>query len=181
MCIPYLSMVSLLHSKVTNLETFLQDCFPKGALTEVSGPSGSGKTEVVLGFLAKHSELKVAWVEQKLSIYPSAFPLRKISLSRVLFVETEEYLWAAYQVLKSQVFQVLVLSAPVRQEIALRRLQIAAEKAQVVVVLLTESLTQQGTWPISVQLQVSRGAQAFEPEINILKFRRKTEWVRKAL
>src|SRR4051812_38374506 len=47
---------------------------PIGALTEISGPEGGGKTEVLLGFLAENPKARVAWIEERFTVYPCAFP-----------------------------------------------------------------------------------------------------------
>lgn len=165
---------------------------PLGALIEVSGPAGGGKTEVVLQFLAENPQLKVAWVENSMTIYPCVFLEKKLELNRVLFVETLDLLWVAHQVLKSQIFGVLVLP-PTRvvlnssshdsshsrgegliaqiNEVQLRRLQIAAEKAQVSVFLLTEMALEEGAWPISVQIQVRRETKTGNLQLTLLKCR----------
>jgi hypothetical protein len=144
---------------------------PAGAITEISGPIGGGKTEVVLRFLAENHSCPVAWIESHFTLYPCRLPQLRVDLGRVLFVESQkEYLWALGQALRSQLFKILVLRASPVGEIDLRRLQIAAERAGVVLILLTEYRTIQGAWPIAVQLQVMRGTPSGEVVLKILKY-----------
>jgi hypothetical protein len=160
---------------------------PPGALTEISGSSGSGKTELVLKFLSENPELRVAWIEERFSVYPCAFPLNRVDLSRVFFVDpsragsvdSKTVLWAAHQVLQSQVFAVVVLSVELAERdsmIVLRRLQLAAEKNRGTVILLSEESTRGASWPISLQLQVSRAPGAGNPLIRILKNKGRGAW-----
>lgn len=151
--------------------SLLENGIPRGALTEISGRAGGGKTEVVLRLLAENPEIKVAWIEENFTLYPCRMAQQKVALDRVLFVETStEYLWVAQQVLRSQIFSVIVLVAPVPHETILRRLQIAAERTQSTLILLTEYSTIQGTWPIAVQLQVMRNGPRGELFLTVLKY-----------
>lgn len=151
--------------------SLLEGGIPRGALTEISGSAGGGKTEVVLRLLAENPEIKVAWIEANFTLYPCRMAQQKVALDRVLFVETSiEYLWVAQQVLRSQIFGAVVLVAPVPSETILRRLQIAAERAQSAVILLAEAPSLQGTWPIRVQLQVMRNVPRGELFLNVLKY-----------
>jgi hypothetical protein len=167
---------SQLSSKKSWAFSCLVDGLPGGALWEFSGPSGGGKTEIVLKFLSEHPEQRVAWVEESLTVYPCAFVQQKVALQRVLFVETSRYLWAVQQILRSQIFAFVILSAPVQSEVERRRLQIAAEKASASVILITEDATRQASWPISVQLQVSRCQVSGEARLEVIKFRGARRW-----
>jgi hypothetical protein len=170
----------------------LESGLPKGALVEISGSAGNGKTEAVLRFLAENPTVRVAWVEEEFTVYPCAFPQSRVGLDRVLFVDSTpgETLWTVHQILRSQVFGVIVLQMKAaakgergeKDEMALRRLQLAAEKAQVTIILLSEEPAKKGTWPISVQLQVNRSAPtttAFETRalnLNVLKYKGQRSW-----
>lgn len=87
-------------------------------------------------------------------------------------------LWAAHQVLTSQVFGIVVLNVTVREAVPLRRLQLAAEKNGCVVILLSEKPLSQmmgATWPIHLQLQASRDSASGSVRLSVLKNRgRKT-------
>ena len=150
---------------------------------EVSGIEGAGKTEWVLQFLAQNSRGRVAWIEEELGVFPSAFSQYGVSLDRVLFVDAppDQALWSAQQILRSGVFQFLVLqrSKQSYEELNLRKLQLAAEKSNTTVILISPRPQKQGAWPISVQLQVSRSSQprlSQALEIEVLKCRGEKGW-----
>lgn len=124
----------------------------RGALTEMIGP---GKTECVLQFLREQPELKVAWIEDKLSVNPCGFPQRHVNLDRVLFVESKgEIFWSALTILKSQIFKVVVLTGPRFSEKQLRMLQLASEKSDSAVLMLSKQFHK--GWPVSARVEVSR-------------------------
>ena len=157
----------------------LENGLPKGAVVEVSGSSGGGKTEVVLRFLAENPEARVAWIEDELTIYPCAFPQSRVGLERVLFVESrpQEIVWTVNQILRSQVFGVVVLrTAAALDEMTLRRLQLTAEKTQTTVILLTEEAARRGTWPIAVQLHAKRSLEERAILLDVLKYRGQKSW-----
>jgi hypothetical protein len=134
----------------------------RGALTEVSGPDGAGKTSFVLRFLAAHPELRVAWLEAPFTAYPPAFPRHGVEPERLLFVDApeEHALWAAHQLIRSQLFDVVVLRAEIADTAALRRLQLEAERARASVIRLAEEATSArgagSTWMIDRQIRISR-------------------------
>jgi hypothetical protein len=188
---------------------------PCGKLIEMRGPQGSGKTELLLKLFQENASLQIAWIECGANIYPCAFSERGVDLSRVLFIEasnSSEALWCAHQVLKSQIFDALVLGQmnehPLEQqrsvvaknykviphntivrprdsrssesrgleakglsEIELRRLQIAAEKSGSTVFLVNEKQISAESWPIQVQLKITRNLSS-QPVIQILKSKR---------
>ena len=145
---------------------------PRGALTEISGAHGAGKTEVVLQFLAEHTEVRTAWIEDKMTAYPVAFPQNGVALNRVLFAQAgRDPLWTAHQILRSGIFPIVVLMAGAINELELRRLQLSAEKSDSSVITLTEKPTLTRTWPIRLQLAVSRKSEDHQHrcKIEILK------------
>lgn len=157
----------------------LESGLPKGAVVEVSGQAGGGKTEVVLKFLAENPDARVAWVEDELTVYPCAFPQNRVGLERVLFVESPaaETLWTAHQILRSQVFGILILrTTRALDEMALRRLQLAAEKTQSTIILLNEESARRGTWPIAVQLKAHRSIEEKAIVLDVLKYRGQKSW-----
>jgi len=142
---------------------------PFGAIMQVAGALGTGKTEVVLKLLSKYPGLRIAWIEEmhdgRDRAYPCAFPQNGVELDRVLFVEapksrdSKSAIWAAHQILRSQLFKIVCLGLHRFDEIVLRRLQLAAEKTHAAVILLSQVLVKQGSWPIAVQLEVERDLQ----------------------
>jgi hypothetical protein len=162
--------------------SLLEGGIPKGALTEISGP---GKTEFLVRFLSEHPSQKVAWIEDQISIYPYAIFQRKAQLQRILFAEAgTNSLWALMQVLRSQVFGIIVFSSTTTTRLSksgvgggigqescrtlfdertLRAMQLSAEKAQASVVFLRDEPGD--SWPISLQLRVGHG------EVEVLRRR----------
>ncbi len=125
---------------------------PRGAITEIAG---SGKTELVMQFLAENPHVKAAWIEPVLSLYPCAVLQRQVALDRMLFNEAgKEVPWVTLQLLRSQLFHIVVLDAACSDFRALRRFQLATEKANCGLILLSNRL--QRAWPISMQIRVQR-------------------------
>lgn len=135
-----------------------RDGIPRGAITEISGSPGSGKSEAVLKFIAElPPSLRVAWVEEDFTVYPCALPQAGVDLSRVLFSWAgDQACWSAHQVLRSQLFPVVVLMAKIEESIELRRLQLIAEKSGSSLILLSDEPRLRDHWPIRLQLRASR-------------------------
>jgi hypothetical protein len=134
-----------------------------GALTSFSSPHGGGKTAATLTFLKENPELKAAWVEPQMSLYPIACQQLGIDLNRLLFVECDRFLtWTLEQLMKSGLFKVIVTTPPYLEVKELRRLQLTSERAGVLTLLLTNKPFQEGCWPISTQLEVSRSGQSLQ-------------------
>jgi hypothetical protein len=127
---------------------------PRGAVSEFSGKLGSGKTEWLLRELfAKHSAARIAWIESTPGVYPVSFPQNQVTLERVLFIEAgENLLWSAQQVLRSGLFPFVVLHEPPTDLLSLKRLQLAAEKAESAVLLLKTEPTAPPCWALKLQL-----------------------------
>lgn len=147
----------------------------RSTLTEISGGLGGGKTEFTLRLLAENPSLRVAWISSG-EISPGAFEQWGIPLHRVVFIEAgKNALWSAHQLLRSQLFPILVLDPVSNSEpfsaIELRRLQLASEKAQSATILLRETPSKKDTWPISLQLEISRTSSlaASSLKVSILK------------
>lgn len=134
---------------------------PRGALTALIGDSGQGKCSLGLSLLAQNPSLHAAWIEERFSLNPCAFPLAGVQLERVLFIEAgQNALWAAHQILESGLFEILLISSKnPYPEKELRKLQLASEKANASVLLLIEQLRSSRTWPISLRLKVNRHEQ----------------------
>lgn len=136
---------------------------PKGAITEISGV---GKTEFVVQLLVEHPAERVAWIEKKFSIFPFALRQRHLNLQRILFVESgSETEWVILQILKAQIFKIVIFYVDDFEITSLRRIQLATEKSGVVAIWLTERPHQH--WPISLQLAMNKQERGLEP--NILK------------
>lgn len=108
---------------------------PLGALIHVSGPR---RTEAMLSVLAEHPGLRAAWVEERITAYPPALERRGVDLGQLLFVEARrDFFWALTQVVRSQLFKVVLVASSLRGEgVSLRQLQLACERAGCAVVLI---------------------------------------------
>ena len=159
----------------------LEEGFIRGSLGVLCGKQGSGKSQIAFQFLAENPSLQVAWVEDDFSIYPCAFGQYGVLLKRVLFIEAglKNSLWCVHQLLRSTLFQVVIYSvSSEKDEVSLRRLQIAAEKAGALVLFLAE-FPFSASWPLSAQIQVSRidssspshTTPTSEVVLNVLKYR----------
>ncbi len=123
---------------------------PRGAITEIAG---SGKTGLVMQLLAENLQIKAAWVESVFSLYPCAILQRKIALNRLLFNEAKQDVpWVILQLLRSQLFQTVIVDVACPDIRTLRRWQLATEKANCGLILLSNSL--QSAWPIKTQIHV---------------------------
>ena len=121
-------------------------------MTEIAG---TGKTELVMQFLAENPHVHAAWVESVLSLYPCAVLQRHVALDRLLFNEAgKDVPWVTLQLLRSQLFQVVIVDATHFDLTMLRRLQLTTGKANCVFILLSDHL--QSAWPIRMQLHVHR-------------------------
>lgn len=133
---------------------------PRGAITAIHGPEGGGKTQAVLDFLAENPGCRVAWIESRLTLYPCALPRAGVAPERVLFVEAGEHaLWCVHQCLRSGLFGVVVVRIAATAgagETDLRRLQLASERAEAAVLVLSEAPFQTRTWAVALRLRVSR-------------------------
>lgn len=107
---------------------------PLGVLTHLSGPR---RTEAMLTVLAEHRGLRAAWVEERITAYPPALERRGVDLRQLLFVEARrDFFWALTQVVRSQLFKVVLVASSLREEgVSLRQLQLASEQAGCAVLL----------------------------------------------
>src|SRR4051812_17613690 len=89
--------------------SLLSPGIPKGALSAISG---FGKTEFMIRLLSEHPKLRVAWVEDRSTVYPYAIFQRQAHLRRMLFAEAGgNSFWTLMQILRSQIFGVVVFSS----------------------------------------------------------------------
>jgi hypothetical protein len=120
----------------------------QGGLTHLDGPA---RTEAVLRLLAEHPAVQAAWVEARLTAYPPGFVQRGVNLACLLFVEAPEHFpWAVTELVRSQVFSVVAVASPLPDTMALRRLQLAAERAACAVLLAAP--LPEGSWPVRARL-----------------------------
>ena len=143
------------------LSFFQEAGIPKGAITEITGV---GKTDFVAQILAENSDVRVAWIEKNMSIFPFAFWQRNLGLQRVLFVESgAQTEWTILQILKAQIFKLVVFYVDDFEITSLRRIQLASEKANVICLWLTDK--PHSLWPVSLQLQIIKSKLGNKPII----------------
>ncbi|MES3037741.1 MAG: hypothetical protein V4736_07535, partial [Bdellovibrionota bacterium] len=141
----------------------LIDGIPRGAISEISG---NGKTQFVAQLLKEHPTLRTAWVEEHFSVNPFGLQQMEIKPNQIFFVEAGSDLeWALLQILKSQVFPLVVMYANIKDLKSLRRIQLATEKSHVATLWLTPK--PQPHWTSSVQLKVSKVPRTNELNINL--------------
>jgi hypothetical protein len=139
---------------------------PKGAITEISGP---GKTEWVMHFLAEQPKLNIAWVEENFCIFPFSFSQRNVRLARVLFVDAGQAIeWSILQVLRAQIFPIVVIYGQDIELQSMRRIQLAAEKSAAAVLWLTPE--PQNFWTTRLQVAVRRESKTIISQVLKRKF-----------
>ncbi len=136
---------------------------PSSGLVEIGGPLGGGRTRLVFDFLKDNPTLRVAWIERKWTLHPVGAP-PEVDTSRWLCVEAgDEIGWTILRVLRSQLFAVIVVeglgSLGKIPSLDLKRLQIEAERAGTLIVILQPSTDQAagGTWMFRLKLHVVQG------------------------
>lgn len=146
---------ALIH-RPTEREFLLHPTYPiqlhRRAINQITG---FGKTEFTVSLLASYPQWKSIWIEEKFSIHPSAFLQRNVTLEKIFFISSEkDWVWSTIQALKSQLFQILVISmSSFCDEKILRRFQLLAKKSDTIILLLSEKI--QNSWPISLHIQMS--------------------------
>lgn len=120
----------------------------RGGLTHLDGPAS---TEALLRFLSEQAGLQAAWVEARLTAYAPGFVQRGVNLACLLFVEAEEqFPWALTDLVRSRVFGAVAVASPLPDAMALRRLQLAAERAACAVLLVAP--LPESAWPVRARL-----------------------------
>lgn len=143
---------------------------PKGSLIEVHG---IGKTEWFIQFVISNSELRVLWIENEISIYPTAIEQRGFDLERILFVQVEkkeEFLWVMTHAMRSCSFEVIAFPSQLLdysklkldQNTVLRRFQLLAKKTNTSVFILSEKII--SAWPITTRIDVQQSKEIFLEE-----------------
>lgn len=152
--------------------------FPKSSLIELSGPLGSGKTEAVLKFISENPQLEIGWIEQDFTIYPNAFLEFQIELKRILFIQIQNQsaIQIVSQILKSQVFQVLILSHLDFDEVDFRRLQLLSKQSGVLIIFLSTHPVLEKSWSFFLQIQVKRSQTSKRPILKTIRSRNSSIW-----
>jgi len=128
----------------------ISEGLPQGILIELIG---TAKAEWMMRLLALNPDVRLAWLEHRMTVFPTAMSQRGVSLNRAVFIETEKnLLWSARQVLQSQLFGCVVLPGIPLVDRELKRLQLGCEKSGCSVFFMAERPST--NWPISVRLQI---------------------------
>jgi hypothetical protein len=139
---------------------------PKGVIVELLGPA---RTEWFLQFLKLHPEFRVFWCEREQSILPTAIHQRGIDLRRITFgLLGEDLKRPLRRVMQSQLYQVLLAPNVFSEINTFKALQLLTERTNSTLFLLGKK-TPSLAWPISMQLEIGRGANQGEFKIDILK------------
>ena len=151
-----------------DLDELLPHGIGPGSVGEVAGRWSSGKTSVALAAAAEATKkgVWVALVDGQGGLYPPALAALGIQLERVLMVQVHrpspdhkrgQAGWAAEQLARSGHFGLVILLAPAGLDRALvRRLQLAAEAARAVVLVIHDTASPPGS--IRLRLHVDPGA-----------------------
>ena len=165
--------------------SLLHSGLPKTGLIEVSGVPGSGKTQAILQFLHENPKLHVAWIEKDFTIFPPSFSEYWIRLEQILFLDLSSTTLQhspfsfASNTIKSQLFQLIVLSQLSFLEVDLRRLQLLCKQTGSLAILLNDRALSSQNWPISLQLHATRNNPSPEGEelkLTVLKSRSSHLW-----
>jgi hypothetical protein len=136
----------------------LPDGLPRGAITQIYG---FGKTEAAVQIIKDNPDLKAAWIESHFELNPLAIAQREVDLTRMLFAEAGEHMvWTCHQILKSQLFPIVILKEAPMDDMVLRKLQLAAEKAEASLIILTEEVS--SSWPVSLMLKATNQSKGVE-------------------
>lgn len=133
----------------------LKTSIPMGCLVEISAEPGLGAAELILSLAAEHPHLRIACLEEDNRIFPRAFPQHRVSLDRILFVETgSQTLWTLQQLLKSGLFQILIVRGAIDGSSNLKRLQLLSEAVPAIVLFWTDRPSEINTWYYQLQIHI---------------------------
>lgn len=153
-------MIGALSSTERPRQSF--SLYPEGffthSLIELTGPQ---RTEFIALFLKENPQMKVAWIEETITINPYALKQKGVAVDAILFVEgKKEITWSLSQILNSGCFQVVVAENFHFSEKDLRRFQLLTEKTLPHLFLISE--TPSASWVPHLQLHVTKHSQEWE-------------------
>jgi hypothetical protein len=138
---------------------------PRGVLCEITG---SARTAWVLDLLVCNPSLVTFWVEDKITILPTAFHQRGVDLSRVLIAEAGEKLFQTLRkALKSRLFDCVVLPGAITEVKMLKALQLFARESNACVLFLSK--VPKNAWAIPFQMHVNWEAAGKTYRVELLK------------
>jgi len=154
--------------------------WPPHALTEILLEHyGTGELKLLMPALARLSQASgedaagwIAWIAPPFDPYPPALAQWGINLSRVLIVRPKkagECLWAAEQALSSGNCVAVLVWSERMDDVASRRLQLAAEKGQSWAIAFRSVKALSGSSAAALRIRVSTGEKG--TDLGILKSR----------
>ncbi len=138
---------------------------PRGVICEVIG---SARTEWTLSLLKQNPNINTFWVEDQLTILPTAIHQRGVALSHVLIAEAGDKLFQALRkALRSKLFDCIVLPGAITEVKMLKALQLFARESNAAVFFLSK--IPKHTWAIPFQIKVNWNDHASAYTVEILK------------
>ncbi len=168
------SQLDTLASGFNELDQTLGGGWPLGTLTElIYQHDGYGELSLLLPALAastRHTEQRAALVSPPHTPYAPALLNGGIKLERLIITQAaEQTLWAGEQLLRSGLFDIVVLWAAKTSNREQRRLQLAAEAGHAVAVCYRPSST--ASEHSAAGLRIYLKAQANTLQLDIIKSR----------
>lgn len=124
---------------------------PRGVICEITG---SARTEWIIHLLRQNPSLSTFWIEEQLSILPTAIQQRGVDLSRILMAEAGDLLFQALRkALRSKLFDCVVLPGAIEEVKMLKALQLFARESNATVFFLSK--VPRHAWAIPFQIVVN--------------------------
>lgn len=143
---------------------------PRGVICEIVG---SARTEWTLGLLKQNPSLNVFWVEDQLTILPTALHQRGVELSRILIAEAGDRLFQTLRkALRSKLFDCVVLPGAIEEVKMLKALQLFARESNAAVFFLSKNAKHAWAIPFQINVNWSDGGTEYSVEILKSKFSR---------
>ncbi len=143
---------------------------PRGMICEITG---TARTEWLLSFLKQNPSLNTFWIEEQLTILPTAIQQRGIELSNILMAEAGGKLFQALRkALRSKLFDCLVLPGAIEEVKMLKALQLFARESNAIVFFLSKTIKNAWAIPLQIEVNWNDGAKQYTVEILKSKFSR---------
>lgn len=142
---------------------------PKGVLCEIVG---TARTEWILRLLRQNPSLNIFWAEEKLTLFPTALEQRGFDLRRILIAETQGMLFQTLRrVLKSKVFDCVILPGTIQEVKKLKALQLFAREANAGVFFLSKY--PKNAWSVLFQLEANWDSSCNSISVRLIKSKAK--------
>jgi hypothetical protein len=124
---------------------------PRGVICEITG---SARTEWIISLLKQNPQLQTFWIEEQLTILPTAIQQRGVDLSKILIAEAGDRLFQALRkAIRSKLFDCVVLPGAIDEVKMLKALQLFARESNATVFFLSKIPMQ--AWAIPFQLSAN--------------------------